>query len=143
MPTQNDPGQQTPIRQAAYPAPDPKSAARTPSPLDDVTPPADPNKGPGWLLQEVRRVAHRLDRAEEFARMPVSPAQELQEGGRPTKWSPGLGNGTAPVKTGVVPWPDAKLPPTPSRNLPSTTHCRSMPTQNDPGQQTPIRQAAY
>jgi len=59
------------------------------------------------------------DRAEEFARMPVSPAQELQEGGRPTKWSPGLGNGTAPVKTGVVPWPDAKVPPSPFRNLSS------------------------
>jgi hypothetical protein len=45
MPTQNDPGQQTPIRQNAYQPPDPKSAARTPSPLDDVTPPADVNKG--------------------------------------------------------------------------------------------------
>lgn len=42
---QNDPGQQTPIRQAGWQPPDPKSKARTPSPLDDVTPPADPAGG--------------------------------------------------------------------------------------------------
>ena len=42
---QNDPGQQTPIKQGAPEQPDPKSKARTPSPLDDVTPPADPGKG--------------------------------------------------------------------------------------------------
>lgn len=42
---QNDPGQQTPIRQPAPQQPDPKSKARTPSPLDDVSPPGDPGKG--------------------------------------------------------------------------------------------------
>lgn len=45
MPVQNDPGQQTPIRQPAPQEPDPKSRARTPLPTDDVTPPADPAKG--------------------------------------------------------------------------------------------------
>lgn len=43
--SQNDPGQQTPIRQSPYQPPDPKSAARTPNPLDDVTPPGSPADG--------------------------------------------------------------------------------------------------
>lgn len=42
---QNDPGQQTPIKQGSIEPPDPKSKARTPSPLDDMTPPADPGGG--------------------------------------------------------------------------------------------------
>jgi hypothetical protein len=42
---QNDPGQQTPIKQGSFEPPDPKSKARTPNPLDDVTPPADPGSG--------------------------------------------------------------------------------------------------
>lgn len=42
---QNDPGQQTKIKQDAYEQRDPKSAARTPLATDDVTPPADPAKG--------------------------------------------------------------------------------------------------
>ena len=42
---QNDPGQQTPIRQQPLEQPDPKSRARTPLPTDDVTPPADPGDG--------------------------------------------------------------------------------------------------
>ena len=45
MTTQNDPGQQTPIRQQTPTQPDAKSAARTTLPTDDVTPPADPAKG--------------------------------------------------------------------------------------------------
>ena len=45
MPVQNDPGQQTPIRQNAPQPPDQKSKARTPLPTDDVTPPGDPAKG--------------------------------------------------------------------------------------------------
>lgn len=54
---------------------------------------------------------------EQFARMPVSPADQLKNGGSPEKWSPGLGDGTAPVKTGSIPWPSAKVPPSPFRNL--------------------------
>jgi hypothetical protein len=42
---QNDPGQQTPIKQSPPQEPDPKSRARTPMATDDVTPPADPAKG--------------------------------------------------------------------------------------------------
>lgn len=53
----------------------------------------------------------------QFERMPVSPQQVLLSGGRPEKWQPGLGDGSAPCKTGVVPWPNAKAPPLPFKNL--------------------------
>lgn len=49
---QNDPGQQTPIRQGTPQEPDPKSKARTPLPVDDVTPPADPAKGRRAMIPE-------------------------------------------------------------------------------------------
>lgn len=52
MAVQNDPGQQTPIRQPAKQQPDPKSAARTILPTDDVTPPADPAKGREAMIQK-------------------------------------------------------------------------------------------
>lgn len=55
----------------------------------------------------------------QFLRMPESPEQVLEEGGRPQGWTPGLGVGTAPAFRGKIPWPDAKVPPTPFRNLQS------------------------
>lgn len=48
---QNDPGQQTPIRQNAPEQADPKRRARTPLPVDDVSPPADPAKGRNPVMQ--------------------------------------------------------------------------------------------
>lgn len=42
---QNDPGQQTKISQKPVEQPNPKSAARTLLPTDDVTPPGNPGKG--------------------------------------------------------------------------------------------------
>lgn len=50
MAVQNDPGQQTPIRQPAPQQPDAQSAARTISPLDDVTPAANPAKGKNGIV---------------------------------------------------------------------------------------------
>lgn len=50
---QNDPGQQTHIRQERMTQPDPKSKARTPSPLDDVTPPANPAAGRNAMVPNV------------------------------------------------------------------------------------------
>lgn len=41
---QNDPGQQTPIKQGTPQPPDPKSRARTLLATDDVTPPARPDR---------------------------------------------------------------------------------------------------
>jgi hypothetical protein len=64
-------------------------------------------------------VPPQVDAAEQFARMPISPEQQLKDGGRPEKWSPGLGVGTAPPNRGKIPWPPAKAPPTPFRNLSS------------------------
>lgn len=59
------------------------------------------------------------DPSGQFARMPESPAEVLEEGGRPDKWSPGIGVGTAPGARGKIPWPPAKQPPTPYRGLSS------------------------
>jgi hypothetical protein len=49
--------------------------------------------------------------------MPPDPEKVLQSGGSPAKWVPGLGVATAPQKRGDVPWPPAKAPPTPFKNL--------------------------
>lgn len=53
----------------------------------------------------------------QFARMPVDPAQVLKDGGYPQKWTPLLGNGTAPNSRGKIPWPEVRRPPPPFRNL--------------------------
>lgn len=53
----------------------------------------------------------------QFARMPEDPEDVLKQGGRPDKWSPGLGVGTAPQSRGRIDWPPAKAPPKPYRNL--------------------------
>lgn len=57
------------------------------------------------------------DPAGQFARMPKGPEAVLEAGGTPQGWAPGLGVGTAPNKTGVIPWPPAKASPSPFRNL--------------------------
>jgi hypothetical protein len=55
--------------------------------------------------------------AGQFDRMPESPEEVLEQGGRPQGWVPGLGVGTAPAFRGKIPWPPAKAPPPPFRNL--------------------------
>jgi hypothetical protein len=61
-------------------------------------------------LPITRQTDGRFREVTRQDRLPPNPAEVSADGGRPDRWAPGVGQGTAPVRGPEHPWPAVAKP---------------------------------